>query len=85
VRCVICGGCIRSAKSDVYRLCVALNKTREPDFETFPKAMHFGKSWVKFEFRRNKKGKVFGILSQLKNMCKSKDVHAQNETFLSST
>jgi hypothetical protein len=47
--------------------------------------MHFGKSWVKFEFGRNKMGKVFGILSQLKNMRKSKDVHAQNEMFLSST
>jgi hypothetical protein len=51
----------------------------------FTKAVHFGKSWVKFEFGRNKKGKVFGILSQLKNMSKSKDVHAQNETLLSST
>jgi len=39
----------------------------------------------KFVFGRNKKGKVFGILSQLKKISKSNDVHAQNKMFLSST
>jgi len=39
----------------------------------------------KFAFGRNKKGKAFGILRQLKKiMSKSNDVHAQN-MFLSST
>jgi hypothetical protein len=53
--------------------------------ETSPKAVHFWKSGFKFTFGRNKKGKVYGILSQLKKLSKSNDVHAQNKTFLSST
>jgi hypothetical protein len=53
--------------------------------ETSPKAVHFWKSGFKFAFGRNKKGKVCGILRQLKKLSKSHDVHAQNKTFLSST
>ena len=49
-----------------------------------PKATQFWESGFKFAFGRNKKGKVFGILSQLKKTGKSNDVHAQNKTFLSS-
>jgi hypothetical protein len=30
---------------------------------------------------KTKKGKVFGIRSQLKELSKSNDVHAQNKTF----
>ena len=40
---------------------------------------------LKFAFGRNKKGKAFGILSQLKKIIKSNDAHAQNKMFLSST
>ena len=39
---------------------------RERGLETFSEAMYFRKSGFKFAFGRNKKGKVFGILSQLK-------------------
>jgi len=53
--------------------------------ESSATAMRFWKSGVKFVSGRNKKGKVFGILSQLKKLSKSNDVHAQNKTFLSST
>jgi hypothetical protein len=48
-------------------------------------AMRFWKSGFKFASRRNKTGKVFGILSQLEKLNKSNDVHARNKTFLSST
>jgi hypothetical protein len=48
-------------------------------------AMRFWKSGFNFASGRNKKGKDSGILSQLKKLSKSNDVHAQNETFLSST
>jgi len=51
-------------------------RTRGRDVETLPEAMRF-----KFTFGRNKKGKVFGIISQLKKLSKSNDVHAQNKTF----
>jgi len=34
--------------------------------ESCPTALHFWKSGFKFASGRNKKGKVFGILSQLK-------------------
>jgi hypothetical protein len=43
------------------------------------------KSGFKFAIGRNKKGKVIGISSQLKKLSKSNDVHAQNETLVSST
>jgi hypothetical protein len=75
--------CIRTAKGygrlhcsyqDTWALLVNLQKQ-----------CTFGKSGFKFAFGRNKKGKVFGILSQLKKLSKSNDVHAQNKTFLSST
>jgi len=46
---------IRSAKTDACRLCVTLNKTRGPELETFPKAMRFWNSWVKFEFGKKQK------------------------------
>jgi len=65
-----CGYCI--VKPDVCRLCEALIRS----LETFPKALHFWKS-----FGSNKKGKVFGILSQFKKLSKSNDVHVQNKTF----
>jgi hypothetical protein len=45
------------------------------------KAMHFWNSGFKFSFGRNKKGRVFGIHSQLKKLSKSNDVHAQNNVF----
>ena len=50
--------------------------------EASPKAMRFWKLGFKFAFGRNKKGKVFGILSYVKKKSKSNDVHAQNITFL---
>jgi hypothetical protein len=50
--------------------------------DTSPKAMHVWKSGFKFAFGRNKKGKVFGILSRLKKLSKSNDVHSQNKTLL---
>jgi len=53
--------------------------------ESFPIAIRFWKSGFKFAPGRNKKGKVFGMLSQLKKPSKSNDVHAQNKMFLSST
>jgi len=57
--------CIRTADSDVCRLCVALC-TRGRGLETSVIAMHFWKSGFKFAFGRNKKGKVFGILNRLR-------------------
>ena len=69
----------------VCRLCVAVMSTPGQGLETSPKAVYFWKSCFKFLFGRNKKGKVFGILSQLKKISKSNDVHAQNKMFLSST
>jgi hypothetical protein len=49
------------------------------------RAMHFWNSGFKFAFGIDKKRKVFGILSHLKKLSKSNDVHAQNKTFISST
>jgi len=72
---MICGGYC-TAKTDVCRLCEALIRTRGRGLETSPKAMHFWKS-----FGSNKKGKALGILSQLKKLSKSNEVHAQNQTF----
>jgi hypothetical protein len=43
--------------------------------------MRSWKSGFKFTFGRSKEGKVFEILSQLKRLSKSYDVHAQNESF----
>jgi len=40
-------------------------------------AMHFWKSGFELAFGRNKRGKVFGIPSQLL-LSKSNDVHSQN-------
>jgi len=77
--------CIHTANSDACRLCVARTMTRGRGLETSPITMHFWKSGFKFAFGRNKKGKVLGILNQLKKLSKSNDVHAQNNTFLSST
>jgi len=59
--------------------------TRGRGLETSPEAMCFWKLGFKFAFGRNKKGKAFGILSQMKNLSKSNDVHAQNKTFVSIT
>jgi len=50
-----------------------------------PTEMHFWETGLKFPFGRNQKGKVFGILSQLKKLSNSNDGHAQNKTFLSSS
>jgi hypothetical protein len=75
--------CTRSAKTDVRCLCVTLNKTRGPELESLPKAKQFWKSWVKFEFKKKKKGRVFGILSQLKNIIYLK--MWMHKTLLSST
>jgi hypothetical protein len=44
--------------------------------ETSAKAKPFWKSGFKFAFGRNKKGKVFGIRSQLKKLSKFNDVYA---------
>jgi len=48
-----CGYCI--AKPDVCRLCEAVIRKRVRGLETFPKAMHFWKSFGS----NKKKGKVF--------------------------
>jgi hypothetical protein len=58
--------------------------TRGCCLESSPTALCFWKSGFNFASGRNKKGKVFGILSQLKKLSKFNDVHAQNKTFLSS-
>jgi len=76
---------IHTAKTDVCRVCVARLMTRGPSLESFPTAMHRWKSGVTFASERNKKGKVFGILYQLKKLSKSNDVRAQNKTFVIST
>jgi hypothetical protein len=52
--------------------------TRGRCLESSPTAMRFWKSGFKFAFGRNKKGKIFEILGQLKKLSKSNDVHAQN-------
>jgi len=57
---------IHIAKTGVCRVCVAFFMTRGPSLETSPTAMRFWKSGFTFASGRNKKGKVFGILSQLK-------------------
>ena len=77
-------GALALQRHDVCRLCVAPSKPRGRGLETSLNAMHFWRSGFKFAFGKNKKGKVFGILSQLKKISKSNDVHAQNKTFLSS-
>ena len=66
-------------------MCVTFTRTRGRGLESNVERMHFWKSGFKFAFGRNKKGKVFGILSQLKKLSNSNDVHAQNKTFLNST
>jgi hypothetical protein len=53
--------------------------------ESFPVAIRFWKSGFKFASGRNKTGKVFGMLSQLEQVSKSNDVHAQHKMFLNST
>ena len=63
-----------------FKACTLLLQDTWPGVETCVKVMYF---W-KFEFGRNKKGEVFGILSQVKELSKSNDVHEQ-KTFLSST
>jgi hypothetical protein len=68
---------IRTAKINICRLCAALDRTRGRGLETSPNAMHFWKSGFEFAFGRIKKGKVFGIPSQLL-LSKSNDLHAQN-------
>jgi len=50
---------IRTAKTDVCRLCVAVTRTRARGLETNINAMHFWKSRLEFAFGRNKKGMVF--------------------------
>jgi len=64
------------------RPCIALSRARGRELETSTKAVHFWKSGFQYAFGRNKKGKVFGTLGQLKNLSKSNDVHAQNKTYL---
>jgi len=66
-----------------YNLCLLM--ARGPTLESYPTAMHRWKSGFTFASGRNKKGKVFGILSQLKKLSKSNDVHTQNKTFVIST
>jgi hypothetical protein len=44
----------------------------------------FGHQRLSLHSEETKKGKVLGILNQLKKQSKSNDVHAQNNTFLSS-
>jgi hypothetical protein len=56
------------ANSDIYRPCVALTRARGRGLEIIEKEVHLWKSGFKFAFGRNKKGKVFGIPSQLKNL-----------------
>jgi len=73
----LCGLGHSALQKTIFRLCVVLAWTGGRGLETSPKAMHFWKSGFKFAFGRNKKGKVFGILSQLKKLRKSNDVHAQ--------
>ena len=75
-------GAFALRKKLLYVVCVVVSRTRGHGVETSTKAMDFWKSGFKFAFRRNKKGKVFGILSQLKKLSKPNDVHAQNKTFL---
>ena len=77
--------CIRTANSDVFCPCVPFSMTRGCGLGSTSIAMQFWKSGFKFAFGRNKKGKVFGILNQLKKRSKSNDVHAQNNMILSST
>jgi len=67
-----------------YVVCALLLAGHVGDAWKPPKTTQFWKSGFKFAFGRNRKGKVFGILSQLKKTVKSNDVHAQNKTFLSS-
>jgi len=42
----------------------------------------FGNQGLSSHLEETKKGKVFGILGQLKKMSKSNDLHAQNKTLL---
>ena len=79
-RVMIHGCCMRTVK---YVICAfACSRTHWRDFETSSKAIHFWNSGYQYAFGRNKKGKVFGTLNQLKNLSKSNDVHAQDKTFL---
>jgi len=71
----------RTVQSDVVVYALRLTRTRGTRLETSTK---FWKSGFKFASGRNKKGKAFGILCQLKKLSKSNDVHAQN-FFFSST
>ena len=48
----------RIATTDVYRLFVAVRRTRGHGLETSAKASHFRVSGFKFTYGRNKKGKV---------------------------
>ncbi len=51
----------------------------------FSKAMDWWNRDLSSYSEETKKGKVFGILSQLKKLIKYNDVQAQNKTFLIST
>jgi hypothetical protein len=42
----------------------------------------FGNQGISTRSEETKRGKVFGTLSQLKNLSKSNDVHAQDKTLL---
>jgi len=79
---VVYSHCKNWCTSSTDRLCVARTVTvgtslRGCGLETSPETVHIGNQG-KFAFGRNKKGKVFRILSKLKKLSKSNDVHAQN-------
>ena len=52
----------RIATTDVYRRCVAIERTRGHGLETSPKPSNFRVAGFKFTFGRNKKGKVLKFL-----------------------
>ena len=61
-----------------WSVCSVLEGHVDVAWKLLRKQCAFWKSGFKFAFGRNKKGKVFGILSQLKKLSTSNYVHAQN-------
>jgi hypothetical protein len=53
-------------------------------WKVIQKQCNFGNQGVSSHSEETKKGKVFGILSQLKKLSKSNEMHSQNKTFFSS-
>jgi hypothetical protein len=55
-------------------------------WKLFQKQCAFGNHGLSLHSEeKEKKGEVFGILSRLKKLTKSNDVHAQNKTFFCGT